>query len=156
MINALTMDGLIYASSMGMLDSARRKIPVAVLVRWLLGLGIVATLAANVRYGLGHGLIGAAVGGWPATALVGLHELLMVVIRGPQAQADVLIPPDCASKDDPLQEQAAQLFADDLAADHIPSIRVMRARLHVGRPRAQRVRSYLTALAGKQARDFAV
>jgi hypothetical protein len=42
------VDGLIYASSMVMLDSARRKVPVPAPARWLLGLGIVATLAANV------------------------------------------------------------------------------------------------------------
>ena len=34
----LTVDGLIYASSMVMLDSARRKLPVPPLARWLLGL----------------------------------------------------------------------------------------------------------------------
>src|SRR5580693_3417480 len=45
----LTVDGLIYASSMAMLDSARRKVPVPMLARWLLGLGIAATLAANRR-----------------------------------------------------------------------------------------------------------
>ena len=33
-----TVDGLIYASSMVMLDSARRKVPVPPLSRWLLGL----------------------------------------------------------------------------------------------------------------------
>ena len=38
------------------------------LARWLLGLGIVATLAANVAHGLGHGIIGAAVAAWPAVA----------------------------------------------------------------------------------------
>ena len=32
----LTVDGLIYASSMVMLDSARRKTPVPALARWLL------------------------------------------------------------------------------------------------------------------------
>jgi hypothetical protein len=36
----LTVDGLIRASSMVILDSARRKVPVPALVRWLLGLGI--------------------------------------------------------------------------------------------------------------------
>jgi hypothetical protein len=40
----LTVDGLIYASSMVMLDSARRDARVPALARWLLGLGIVATL----------------------------------------------------------------------------------------------------------------
>ena len=49
----LTVDGLIYASSMVMLDSARRKAPVPALARWLLGAGIAATLAANVAHGMG-------------------------------------------------------------------------------------------------------
>src|SRR6201995_4433709 len=57
----LTVDGLIYAGWMAMLDSARRDVPLPALARWLLGLGIIATLAANVAHGLGHGLIGAAV-----------------------------------------------------------------------------------------------
>jgi hypothetical protein len=38
---------------MVMLDSARRGAPVPSLARWLLGLDIAATLAANVAYGLG-------------------------------------------------------------------------------------------------------
>jgi hypothetical protein len=66
----LTVDGLIYASSMVMLDSARRRTPVPALARWLLGLGVAATLAANVAHGLGQGPIGAAVAAWPAVALV--------------------------------------------------------------------------------------
>jgi hypothetical protein len=78
----LTVDGLIYASSMVMLDSARREAPVPALARWLLGLGIAATLAANVAHGLGHGPAGAAVAAWPAVALVGSYELFMTVIRG--------------------------------------------------------------------------
>jgi Protein of unknown function (DUF2637) len=65
----LTVDGLIYASSMGMLDSAHRKTPVPALARWLLGLGIAAALAANVAHGLGHGPVGAAVAAWPAVTL---------------------------------------------------------------------------------------
>ena len=71
----LTVDGLIYASSMVLLDSARREVPVPALARWLLGLGIAATLAANVAHGLGHGPAGAAVAAWPAVALVGSYEL---------------------------------------------------------------------------------
>jgi Protein of unknown function (DUF2637) len=86
----LTVDGLIYASSMVMLDSARRKVPVPALARWLLGLGIAATLAANVAHGLGHGPVGAAVAAWPAVALVGSYELLMMVIRTSQAAPDAI------------------------------------------------------------------
>jgi hypothetical protein len=84
----LTVDGLIYASSMVMLDSARRKTPVPALARWLLGLGIAATLAANIAHGVGHGLIGAAVAAWPAVALVGSYELLIMVIHSSQVPAE--------------------------------------------------------------------
>jgi hypothetical protein len=59
-----TVDGLIYASSMVMLDSARRKTQVPALARWLLGLGIAVTLTANVTHGLGHGPVGAPVAAW--------------------------------------------------------------------------------------------
>lgn len=51
----LTVDGLVYASSVVMLDLSRRKTQIPALARWLLGLGIAATLAANVAHGLGHG-----------------------------------------------------------------------------------------------------
>ena len=77
----LTVGGLIYASSMVMLDSARRKTSVPALARWLLGLGI----AANVAHGLAHGPVGAAVAAWPTVALAGSYELLMMVIRSSQA-----------------------------------------------------------------------
>src|SRR5258708_10836436 len=78
----LTVDGLIWASSMVMLDSARRDARVPSLARWLLGLGIAATLAANVAHRLRHRPIGAAVAAWPALALVGSYELLMMIILG--------------------------------------------------------------------------
>jgi hypothetical protein len=139
----LTVDGLIYASSMVLLDSARRKAPVRALARWLLGLGIAATLAANVTHGLGHGPAGAAVAAWPAVALVGSYELLMMVIRGSQAAPHGKT--GSAGVPDPLQEQAAVVFADELAADRVPSVRAIRARLRVGQPRAQRLRDYLAA-----------
>jgi Protein of unknown function (DUF2637) len=144
----LTVDGLIYASSMVMLDSARRKVPVPALARWLLGLGIAATLAANVAHGLGHGPSGAVVAAWPAVALVGSYELLMVVIRSAQAPAGRVIASGTFSVpgDDLLQTQAAQAFSDEVAAGRVPSVRTIRARLHVGQPRAQRVRAYLTGL----------
>jgi hypothetical protein len=150
----LTVDGLIYASSMVMLDCARRKVPVPALARWLLGLSITATLAANVAHGLGHGLTGAAVAAWPAVALVGSYELLMMIIRSAQMPEAGTAPgraPECMPGTDPLEAEAAQAFAGELAAGCVPSVRAIRARLHVGQPRAQRVRAYLAALNGVQA-----
>jgi hypothetical protein len=58
------------------------------------------------------------VAAWPAVALVGSYELLMMVIRSSQAVPDAM--PDKAEARDPLQEQAAEIFADQLAADRVP------------------------------------
>jgi Protein of unknown function (DUF2637) len=142
----LTVDGLIYASSMVMLDSVRSGVWVPALARWLLGLGIIATLAANVSHGLGHGTIRAVVAAWPAIALVGSYELLMMIISGAQESTAAPRPHDGAPAIDPLGERAAVVFAADLAADRVPSVRAIRAALHVGQPRAQRLREYLAGV----------
>ena len=51
------------------------------LALWSLGAGIVATLGANLAYGLGHSPVGALVSAWRALALVGSFELMMLLIR---------------------------------------------------------------------------
>src|SRR5260370_24339756 len=79
----LTMDGLIYVTSIVTLDSARRKVPVRALARRLLGLGVAATPAANVAHGLGDGLAGAPLAAWPTGGLVGSHEPLLMIIPPP-------------------------------------------------------------------------
>src|SRR6266699_2512875 len=76
-----TVDGLIWAASMLILDANRRSRPVPLLARWCLGAGIVATIGANLAHGLGDGPIGALVSAWPALALVVSFELLMMLIR---------------------------------------------------------------------------
>jgi hypothetical protein len=75
-------------------------------------------------------LTGAAVAAWPAVALVGSYELLMLIIRGAQAPETTVMPP--VPDADPLQGQAAQAFAADLAVNRVPSVRTIRARLYVG------------------------
>lgn len=42
--------------------------------------------------------------------------------------------------------QAAELFAADLASGQVPGIRRIREQMHVGQPRAQEIREYLTGL----------
>jgi hypothetical protein len=76
-----TIDGLVYASSMVVLYAARHRVPVPSLARWLLGLGIAATLTANMAQGWSHGPVGAVVPAWPAVSLVGSYELLVWLIR---------------------------------------------------------------------------
>jgi hypothetical protein len=83
-----TVDGLILAASMLILDANRRHQPVPALARWCLGAGILATIGANLAHGVGHGPIGALVSAWPALALAGSFELLMALIRTePRASA---------------------------------------------------------------------
>jgi hypothetical protein len=76
-----TIDGLVYASSMVILYAARHRLPVPGLARWMLALGILASLAVNVAQGWSHGLVGAVVAAWPAVSLVGSYELLAWIIR---------------------------------------------------------------------------
>jgi hypothetical protein len=76
-----TIDGLVYASSMVVLYAARHRVPVPCLARWLLGLGIAATLAADMAQGWSRGPVGAVVAAWPAVSLVGSYELLVWLIR---------------------------------------------------------------------------
>ena len=76
-----TIDGLVYASSMVVLYAARHRVPVPSLARCLLGLGIAATLTANMAQGWSHGLVGAVVAAWPAVSLIGSYELLVWLIR---------------------------------------------------------------------------
>jgi hypothetical protein len=87
------------------------------------------------------------VAAWPAVALVGSYELLMMIIRGAPTQMAVPRPHGGASVADPLGEQAEVVFAAELAADRVPSVRPIRAALHVGQPRAQRLSEYLAAAA---------
>jgi hypothetical protein len=66
---------------MVILYAARHGSPVPRLARWLLGLGIAATLTANMAQGWSHGLVGAVVAAWPAVSLAGSYELLAWLIR---------------------------------------------------------------------------
>ena len=72
---------------MVILYAARHRLPVSALARWLLALGIVATLAANVAHGWSDGPVGAVVAAWPAASLVGSYELLLWLIRTSAAVA---------------------------------------------------------------------
>jgi hypothetical protein len=93
---------------MVVLYAARHRLPVPGLARWLLALGILATLAANVAHGWSHGPIGAAVAAWPAASLVGSYELLLWLIRtaaaGPAARE-----PAEVHQDDPADHPSAEL-----------------------------------------------
>jgi Protein of unknown function (DUF2637) len=123
-----TVDGLILAASMLILDANRRHQPVPPLARWSLGAGILATIGANLAHGLGHGPIGALVSAWPALALAGSFELLMTLIRR-ESQAR-------ATFDHPAHVNQSVPIADGLAQAELPAAPTMeqtvRARYDAG------------------------
>ncbi|MBC6456377.1 DUF2637 domain-containing protein [Actinomadura sp. HBU206391] len=104
----VTVDGLIWAASMVILDANRRDRRVPPLAGWSLGVGIVATVGANLAHGMGHGPIGALVSAWPALALVGSYELLMMLIRS-EASTMESAPDEAESHAPPAAERDAPL-----------------------------------------------
>lgn len=132
-----TVDGLIWAASMVILDASRRghrRVPL--LAKWSLGVGIVATIGANVAHGLNHGVIGAIVSAWPALALVGSFELLMTLTRNaaPKFRAEPLSEPDWCSGVDADAPTTEPALAPEQAvlADYLASLE------GPGRPLSQR------------------
>jgi hypothetical protein len=71
----------------------------------------------------------------------------MMIIRSEQVPAVTSNEGADGSAADPLGERAAVVFAAELAAERVPSIRAIRTAMHVGQPRAQRLRGYLATAA---------
>src|SRR5258708_7677891 len=141
----VSVDGTVAAASLSMLWAARSGLPTPWLARCMLTLGVLATLAANVGYGAPYGLAGELLSGWPAVAFVGSVEMVLAMVRRARtAPEPVLVPPAALNG---YGRQAAELFAAELAAGQVPSIRRIRREMRVGQPRAQQVRGHLAALA---------
>ena len=66
----LSVDGLILAASLVLLHEARNERPAPALARCMLALGVAATVAANVGFGVGFDPVGAVVSAWPALAFI--------------------------------------------------------------------------------------
>lgn len=136
-----SVDGLILAAGLVLLHTARYGERPAVLPQIMLALGVLATVGANVSYGLPYGPLGAIVSAWPALAFIGSAEMALGMVR----QSRRVPEPgavEVAAPDDDVQADAAE-FAADLAAGQLPAIRTIRARLHVGQARASQVQAYL-------------
>jgi Protein of unknown function (DUF2637) len=137
----LAADGLIVAGSVILLAGSW--------LGWIgVALGVAGKLYANVMSGLPRGPLAATVAAWPALAFTVASFMLE---RWLAAQADA-VPvavsdvPAGANGHDP--DLAA--FAGELSRGEVPTIRRIRAELHVGQPRAQEIRARLAALARSQ------
>jgi hypothetical protein len=143
-----TVDGLIWAASMVVLDASRRGQPVPRLAAWSLGTGIVATVGANLAHGVGHGPVGALVSAWPALPLVGSFELLMMLIRaernvqsdhaGPELRYQAAPP---LAQDAPLELPVAPALEQTVRERHQAghSQRAIARELNLDRRRVKRI-----------------
>ena len=77
----LSVDGLILAASLVLLHEARNGRDAPRLARYMLWLGIGATIGANIADGAGYGLLGALISAWPAVAFIGSVEIAMQQVR---------------------------------------------------------------------------
>ncbi len=156
----LSIDGTVAAASMVMLRAARLVLPTPKLARAMLGLSVLATLACNVLYGAGFGIVGALLSGWPAVAFIGTAELAIGMIRrsrtAPVAdvEADVYPAPDDTAQTVadvpvvpvPVDNQSAAVIAlrATLAAGNPLSGRQLEARFGLTRAEATKVREMAT------------
>lgn len=105
----LSVDGLILAASLMMLHEANAGRTVPPLARAMMALGVGATVAANVAYGITFGLVGAVISAWPSIAFIGSAEMLMIMIS--RARGPVVQTPEPPAQEVPANVEAAALQA---------------------------------------------
>lgn len=140
----LTIDGVVATCSLILVDCARHDRNAPWQAWFLLITGACATIAANVAAGLSHGVVGAAIAGWPALVACGCFDLLL---RHRRHRVGVARPLAAAEQQpsDPAVDRARELYARALAEGRAPAIRAIKRDLHVGTPRATAIRDAITA-----------
>lgn len=139
----LSVDGLIASASLVMLYAARNRITLRRMSwpRVMLWLGIGATVAANVLYGLPFGWLAAVVSAWPAVAFVGSVEMAVRFARDtrqddsadPSAVTAVAAPAVKPAvtpprRKPPSRQQLTRKQAEELAAAQNVSVRTVYRR----------------------------
>ena len=138
----LSVDGLILAASLVLLHEARNDRDVPRLARFMLWLGIAATIGANIAYGAGYGLLGALISAWPAVAFIGTVEIATQQVRrarAPRAAASVPeVPGD-------VEQAVRAAYAASVAAGQPLSQRAMAERFGLSRRRVGQLVTQNTA-----------
>lgn len=170
----VSIDGTVAVSSLAMLRSARLGLSAPWLARTMLLLAVGATLACNIGFGLPHGLPGALLSGWPAVAFVGSAEVAISMSRkrspqrdrdrshtGPAETGSTAPAAGVNARNDRTRSRSRDRvprasvstgdcereFMSELASGAVPSIRQVRARMHVGQPRAVELHDHLERVA---------
>ena len=138
----LSVDGLILAASLVLLHEARTDRDAPALARFMLWLGISATIGANVAYGAGYGLLGALISAWPAVAFIGAVEIAMQQVRRSRAPRAATSGPDVPGD---VEEAVRVAYAASLAAGAPLSQRAMAERFGLSRRRVSQLVAHLIA-----------
>ena len=142
MLLPVSIDGTVAAASLVMLRAARAGLGTPWLARLMLGLSVVATLAANIAYGARFGLTGSLLSGWPAVAFIGSAEMAIGMVRRTRQAAPGPVPPPVPGD---AQSAAAAALRATLAAGNPLSGRQLETRFGLSRAEATRVRGLVAA-----------
>ena len=162
----LAGDGVIAAASSVMLAASRNGRDIPVRARLLLLSGIVATITANVAYGLPHGRTDALLSIWPVAAYVGCMELLTWMRQHLAVQPKARAVASSAASQRPgtdapgeltvrRERETRQPVSDLLRAAEtafpdrtkLPTLRAIQGKLRVGQPKAQEIKAHLASIA---------
>ncbi len=153
----LSIDGDVVASSLTMLRAAWKAQAAPWLARGMLLAGVGATLAANVAYGLGSGVEGALISGWPALAFIGCAEMAIMSARrfapapvsggDDERPASVPAAPGTVPSWVPLNAESAALMAlrMTVAAGNALSANQIQERFRLTRAETTKLRQQLAA-----------
>jgi len=153
----LSVDGLILAASLVLLHEARNGRDAPGLARFMLWLGIGATIGANIAFGAGYGLLGALISAWSAVAFIGSVEIAMQQVRRSRVPQAATIEPAVSEVPGDVEQAVRAAYAASVAAGQPLSQRAMAERFGLSRRRVSQLITSVTvesnghALAGKGA-----
>jgi len=151
------VDGLILAASLVLLHEARNDRHAPALARFMLWLGISATIGANIAYGAGYGLLGALISAWPAVAFIGTVEIATQLVRRSRGTRAATIVPAVPEVPGEVEQAVRAAYAASVVAGAPLSQRAMAERFGLSRRRVSQLIASVTvesnghALAGKAA-----
>jgi Protein of unknown function (DUF2637) len=135
----LSVDGLVLAASLVLLHEARNDRDASGLARFMLWLGIGATIGANIAYGAGYGLLGALISAWPAVAFIGTVEIAMQQVRQARAPHAATIGPAVPQVPGDAKQAVRAAYAASVAAGQPLSQRAMAERFGLSRRKVSQV-----------------
>ena len=129
----LSVDGLILASSLVLLHEARNGRDAPGLARFMLWLGIAATIGANIAYGAGYVLLRALISAWPAVPFIGSVEIAMQQVRRSRGPRAAIIGPAAPEMPGDVEQAVRAAYAASVAAGSPLSQRAIAERFGLSR-----------------------